>query len=257
MSTSIPYLDEHWSVVGGCSKCSPGCDHCWAEAVTRQRLAPQFPERYADLVGPDGWTGAVRCFEERLGQPARWRRPRVVGVGFMGDLFHEQVPDAFISQVFGAMEIHAQHTYLTLTKRHYTCGVLLDNYVLPHRLLALRMPHVWIGFTCCNQSEVDSLSCLLNSEPLWRHVFPHVWLSLEPLLEPVVLPAALLQRGGWVVAGSEAGAGRRSVGVDPFYALMRQCRDAHVPFYLKQWEVGNRVESIPVPKWAETPWGGQ
>jgi protein gp37 len=125
VGTDIQWTDETWNPVTGCSKVSPGCAHCYAERVAI-RL---WPSQYPNLPpGPDATLEQVRhgrprqftdvqCHEGRLDQPLRWKKPRKVFVNSMSDLFHEDVPDAFIDLVFAVMSLAPQHTFQILTKR--------------------------------------------------------------------------------------------------------------------------------------------
>lgn len=109
--SAIEWTEATWNPVTGCSKVSPGCAHCYAEAISLRfgrSVGPWTPENAADNVV---------LHPERLDQPLRWRRPRMIFVNSMSDLFHEQVPDDFIDGVFAAMALAPQHTYQVLTKR--------------------------------------------------------------------------------------------------------------------------------------------
>jgi len=103
--TKIEWTDATWNPVTGCSKVSPGCARCYAEALSRRFGMTRLP-----------WTPAnaaenVVLHPERLGAPLRWRKPRRVFVNSMSDLFHEQVPDEFIDRVFAVMAICGGESY--------------------------------------------------------------------------------------------------------------------------------------------------
>lgn len=113
----IPWCDETWNPVVGCSRVSEGCRNCWAERMAH-RINHARRSAYEDVVDGYGrWTGQTRLVESALAQPLRWRRPRRIGVCLMGDLFHESVPDEWIDRVFAVMALTPQHTYQVLTKR--------------------------------------------------------------------------------------------------------------------------------------------
>src|SRR5450755_1660551 len=105
-----------WPVTAGCDHISEGCENCYAATLTSGRLKHQ--PAYAGLAEKGRFNGTVRCLPERLDWPLRWRKPRRIFVCSMSDLFHEAVPDDFISQVFDVMEEASRHTFQVLTKRH-------------------------------------------------------------------------------------------------------------------------------------------
>ena len=119
--TTIEWTDATWNVVTGCSKVSPGCKNCYAEAVANRFWAKQYPPIPSVVNGePDGRDRRftdVQCHPDRLEQPLHWRKPQRIFVNSMSDLFHEDVPDEFIFQVFGVMFLAKQHTFQILTKR--------------------------------------------------------------------------------------------------------------------------------------------
>ena len=123
--SKIEWTDATWNVVLGCDRVSPGCDHCYA-IRTAHRLAGNpnhlIHDAYEGLVeerdGRLDWTGRVNLVPERLDLPLRWRRPRRIFVNAQADLFHADVPDEFIAQVFAVMALAPQHTFQVLTKRH-------------------------------------------------------------------------------------------------------------------------------------------
>ena len=113
--SNIEWCDATWSPVVGCTKVSPGCDHCYAETMSR-RLSHN--PKYALATKADGtWSGVVSCHEDVLDQPLRWKKPRMIFVCSMSDLFHSQVPWDFIVKVFDVMAATSWHTYQVLTKR--------------------------------------------------------------------------------------------------------------------------------------------
>lgn len=104
--SGIEWTEATWNPVTGCTKVSPACDNCYAERITH-RFGGDFAQ--------------VTLHEHRLEQPLRWRRPRMVFVNSMSDLFHEKVPDRFIARVFAVMHDADGHTFQILTKRHGRC----------------------------------------------------------------------------------------------------------------------------------------
>ena len=118
--SAIEWTDATWNPVTGCTKVSPGCDHCYAET---------FAERFRGVPGhhfEQGFDLTLR--PERLDQPLRWTRPRRIFVNSMSDLFHKDVPDEFIARVFAVMALAPQHTFQVLTKRHARMRALLTSH---------------------------------------------------------------------------------------------------------------------------------
>lgn len=114
--TRIEWTDQTWNPTTGCTRVSAGCDHCYAVAMTR-RLAGMGKEKYQGLVGKGHFNGVVKCHKDALSIPLRWRKPRMVFVNSMSDLFHRDVPFEFIDRVFAVMALCPQHTFQVLTKR--------------------------------------------------------------------------------------------------------------------------------------------
>lgn len=241
--TGIEWSDATWNPVTGCTKVSPGCDHCYAET---------FAERFRGVPGHHFERGFdVTLRPERLDIPTRWRRPRRVFVNSMSDLFHDAVPDEFIAEVFGVMGTCASHTFQLLTKRHARMRALLTSHsfvgaVLDHQFDWMRrspsrmqhepgvwpLPNVWLGVSVENQQWADiRIPALLDTPAAVR------FLSCEPLLGPVdlggyTLPGTPL---GWVICGGESGPGARPMHPDWARSLRDQCVAAGVPFLFKQW----------------------
>ena len=266
MSTGIPYCDETWELVGGCTPCSPGCDHCWAQRVTARLASHLRGRRYDGLVDADGkWTGTVRCVPERLAQPLSWKRPRVIFCTSRGDLFHPEVPDSFIYAALSIMAATPRHTYLLVTKRAARMAEIAQRIAAsaPHDEVNIQvfdlvnamngdfaqwpLPNVWALPTCCTQAEVDEKLRAVLASP-WAHV----GVSLEPLLEYVILPAGL----EWVIAGCESGPGRRRAERFWFNGLVLQCQ-GRMPLFLKQIQIDGKVDTRPTlagQAWRQRPW---
>ena len=113
--TSIAWTDETWNPLRGCSRISEGCRHCYAETMAARFSGPGQP--YEGTIRNGRWSGNVRIVPEKLGDPLRWTRPRMVFVNSMSDLFHDNVPNEFIAAVFGVIAAAPRHTFQVLTKR--------------------------------------------------------------------------------------------------------------------------------------------
>lgn len=218
MTTKIEWTDETWSPVTGCTKVSPGCDNCYAEAMTRR-----FEERWGDF-------GTVRLHPRRLDQPLRWRKPRRVFVCSMGDLFHKDVPTDFIVEVF-RMAFHTPHILQVLTKRssrmkRLAIGPFPDN--------------LWLGVSVEDRKRLVRVDHLRQTPAAVR------FLSCEPLLGD--LGELDLTGIHWVIVGGESGPRARPC--HPAWArnIKDQCQAAGVPFFLKQngvWAMTAGLRSQP------------
>jgi len=244
-NTRIEWSDATWNPVTGCTKVSPGCDRCYAERVT---------ERFN---GPGSFAN-VKRHSERLHLPLRWRKPRMIFVNSMSDLFHDEVPDAFIAEVFAVMALAQRHTFQLLTKRHARMRSLLNSEAFEDRVdLALRarmmggsiseqdcataprlpLPNIWLGVSVEDQKWANTrIPYLLGTPAAVR------FLSCEPLLGPLSLRPWITQESGrdrnaigWVIVGGESGPGARPM--HPAWArqIRDECVDAGVPFHFKQW----------------------
>lgn len=267
-NTKIEWTDASWSPVTGCTKVSPGCDHCYAETITNRFKRHPFEE--------------VQLHPNRLDQPSKWRTPRKIFVCSMGDLFHDAVDFDFVDQVFDAMLFAPQHTYQVLTKRPARM-----DYFARHFLNGRWPPHVWAG------TSVESAKYLPRLDVLARVPAKVRFLSAEPLLGPLDLRPWLQcpdcahdcfcspdygpceghrcytcgktafngQNGilGWVITGGESGPGGRPAHPDWFRGIRDQCQAAGVPYFHKQWgefapqEHGNMGRLVGVQSQADTP----
>jgi protein gp37 len=241
--SAIEWTDATWNAVRGCTKVAAGCKHCYAE---------RFAERFRGVPGHPFEQGFdVRLVPEALDLPLRWRKPRRVFVNSMSDLFHEDVPDSFILQVFEVMNRAPQHTFQVLTKR----AARMREWW--HRFPGLRF-NVWAGVSVEDQRAADERIPELLATPAAVR-----FLSCEPLLGPVDLtrwmrphlvdrtagtlhwndePGIANRSGTWnvrpldlVIVGGESGPGARPMHPAWARALCDQCVAARVPFFFKQW----------------------
>ena len=213
--SAIEWTNASWNPVTGCTKLSAGCDLCYAE---------RFAERFRGVPGhpfEPGFDLTLR--PERLEQPERWRRPRLIFVNSMSDLFHKKIGADFIGQVFDTMESADWHTYQVLTKR----SSLMRSFVNKRYAEESAPSHVWLGVSIENKSALSRLRHLRQTRATVRFV------SFEPLLGP--MGEVDLSGIHWVIAGGESGPGARPVAEDWLREIRDQCQAQGVAFFFKQW----------------------
>ncbi len=251
--TKIEWCDLTINPIVGCSKCSPGCDNCYAEkmAIRLAGHSGKTGERYQNVThffpeAGKGWNGSVdvdfSCFWDLPRKPAR------IFVGSMGDVFHPRVSQDAINTLFFQLAGCPQHTFMLLTKRPRNASVMLSH--VPHKGAPWPVKNVWLGVTVCNQAEVDEKIPRLLSTPAAKR-----FVSVEPMLEPVDLSSWMLcslpdceqcdkdcgaheEFGSsgldWVICGGETGPGARPMNPDWARSLRNQCNAVDVPFFFKQ-----------------------
>lgn len=213
--TAIEWTDATWNPVTGCTKITAGCDHCYAE---------RFSERFRGTPGhpfKNGFDLTLR--PERLEQPLQWRKPRMIFVNSMSDLFHKEIPAEFISSVFDTMERADWHIYQVLTKR----SSLLQKFV-GQRYGERKAPaHIWFGVSVEDKHATTRIRHLQRANVSIR------FLSIEPLIAPV----GTLSLAGidWVIVGGESGPGARPMKQEWVVDIRDQCVAARVAFFFKQW----------------------
>lgn len=235
--SEIEWTDATWNPVTGCTKVGPGCDHCYAE---------RFAERWRGIGGHPYEQGFdLRLWPSRLGQPALWKKPRMIFVNSMSDLFHKDVPREYIDRVFDAMEVADWHVYQVLTKR----SSLMRNYV-QRRYDGGRVPsHIWLGVSvedAAHKSRIEHLQ-QINSEARF--------ISFEPLLGPI--GEVDLTGIAWAIVGGESGPGARRMDAAWATELRKACAQFSVAFFFKQWG-GARPKSggrlLEGEEWNGFPW---
>ena len=218
--SSIEWTDATWNPTTGCDRVSAGCDNCYALTLAR-RLKAMGLAKYQNDGDPrtSGPGFALTLHEDTLTAPYRWRAPRLVFVDSMSDLFHPDVPPAFIQKVFAVMADTPRHTYQILTKRSRRLAALAPDLDWP--------PNVWMGVSVENDRYAFRVDHLRSVEAAVRFV------SAEPLLGP--LPGLDLSSIHWLIAGGESGPNARPMDAAWVRDLRDQCREANVAFFFKQW----------------------
>lgn len=247
--TGIEWTDATWNPTTGCDRVSPGCDNCYALTLAKRLKAMGSPRYQADGNPSTSGPGfGVTEHPDALDQPIRWTKPRRIFVNSMSDLFHKEVDDWFIAQVFAVMALAPQHTFQILTKRHGRMRSLVsgDLYDLMIRALgdpslgwdesriAWPLPNVWLGTSVEDQKRADlRIPALLETPATVR------FLSMEPLLGPVDLINGLgdswLTGIDWIIVGGESGPGSRPMRPEWVRSLRDQADVAGVAFHFKQW----------------------
>jgi protein gp37 len=193
-NSAIEWTDASWNPIAGCSVVSPGCTNCYAMREAGGRLAGNLKYRGLTLGSKAGpvWTGEVRLWEAALDQPRRWRKPRMIFVNSMSDLFHESVPSRDLDRIFGAMAAAPQHIYQVLTKRAWR----MRRYILSTTRRGELAPNLWLGVSVEDRARLPRVN-VLRTTPAAAVRF----LSLEPLLED--LGPLDLSGIDWVIVGGE------------------------------------------------------
>jgi protein gp37 len=214
--SKIEWTDATWNPMRGCTKISPGCKNCYAAT---------FAERFRGVPGHPYEQGFdLRLVPEKLTEPLKWTKPRMIFVNSMSDLFHEGVPDDYIEAVVEVMATANWHTYQVLTKRSQRMQEMLTSSLRA----AAKLPHIWWGVSVENRKHgLPRIKHLRGARTAMN------FLSVEPLLED--LGQIDLRGIQWVIVGGESGAGARPMQRNWVVNIRRQCRAANVPFFFKQW----------------------
>ena len=210
LSSHIEWTEATWNPVTGCDEISPGCAHCYART---------FAERFRGVPGHPYEMGFDLTLREgRLRQPLDWKKPKVVFVNSMSDLFHDNVPESYIRQVFEVMRKAHWHTFQVLTKRSERMADVASRMNVPD--------NVWMGVSVENQRWTTRIDDLRRVDAAVR------FLSCEPLLGPLDLN---LEGINWVIVGGESGHGARPMNPDWARNIRDRCVDEGVAFFFKQW----------------------
>lgn len=230
--SKIEWTESTWNPVTGCSKVSPGCQHCYAERMAF-RLHAMGTAKYAN-----GFETTIH--EDALLAPLSWRKPRLVFVNSMSDLFHPDVPTEFILRAIEVMRRADWHQFQVLTKRSERLAEI-DGLV--------RWPdNLWLGVSVESEKYLHRIDDLRNTNAAVR------FLSLEPLLGP--LGRIDLQGIHWAIVGGESGPGAREMHVEWVTQIRDQCVLECVPFFFKQWGGVNKKRTgrlLDGRTWDEMP----
>jgi len=258
MPSKIEWTEETWNPVRGCSHVSPGCDHCYAERMASRFSLPG--QAYEGLTHNGKWNGYLTFDSKTLEKPLKWKKPRMVFVNSMSDLFHYGVEEGGIAQMFAVMAAYQQHTFQILTKRPKRMHDLLrdgeDSIVAHDTAIYVRrrhgywmwpLPNVWLGVTAENQQTADErIPLLLQTPAALRFV------SFEPLLGPIQWPEVIKDGRvypDWIIVGAESGPGARPMEIGWARQIVKDAILGEVPVFVKQ--LCDKGRKIPFEQWPE------
>ncbi|WP_462221862.1 DUF5131 family protein [Ferruginibacter sp.] len=217
--SSIEWTEMTWNPTTGCTKISAGCKYCYAEVMTRRLMAMGI-DKYKDGF-------AVRTHEDSLMTPFEWKKPKVVFVNSMSDLFHPDVPVEFIKKVFHVMNNTPQHTYQVLTKR-------ADRLFEIHEQLNWTN-NIWMGVSVEDERVTQRIDFLRQTNAAVK------FLSCEPLIGPLM--NLNLLGIDWVIVGGESGRKARPMEEWWVWDIKQQCQEQEVLFFFKQWGGTNKKKA--------------
>lgn len=232
INSTIEWTESTWNPITGCTKISPGCEHCYAERMAKRLQA----------MGQPNYTNGFKLalHEKVLELPLMWKKPQTIFVNSMSDLFHENVPAKFIQRAFHIMEQAHWHRFQILTKRSER--LLELNPKLPWNF------NIWMGVSVENQEHTFRIDHLRKTGARIKFI------SFEPLLGPIL---NLNLRGiDWVIVGGESGPKARPMDASWVVNIRNQCQGAKVPFFFKQWGGPNRKKNgrkLEGRTWDEIP----
>lgn len=218
-NSSIEWTESTWNPVTGCTKVSPGCQHCYAERMAK-RLKAMGQPNYANGF-------KLTLHEHALELPLKWKKPQIIFVNSMSDLFHKDVPARFIQETFDVMRRAHWHQFQVLTKRSERLLEMSQTIEWPN--------NVWMGVSVERQNYVFRIADLRETRAEIKFV------SFEPLLGS--LPGLDLQGIDWAIVGGESGPGARPMQKDWVLGIQAQCQRDQVPFFFKQWGGVNKKKA--------------
>ena len=235
-NTAIEWTNATWNPVTGCTRISAGCDNCYAE---------RFAERFRGVKGHPFETGFdLTLRPQRLDQPLKWRKPQMIFVNSMSDLFHKNIPTEFVEDVFDTMERAHWHSFQVLTKR----SSRMRNFVNKRYAGKSAPAHIWLGASVEDGTKLSRVRHVRQMAAAVR------FLSIEPLIGPI----GELDLTGihWVIVGGESGPRARPMQPAWVIDIRDQCTDAGIAFFFKQWG-GLRPKSggreLEGREWSEWP----
>lgn len=222
--TEIEWTDATWNPVSGCRIISAGCTNCYAMRMAA-RLQAMDHASYIGTTRKSGkrhiWSGETHLLEDTLDIPLKWKKPRLVFVNSMSDLFQDSVPFEFVDRVWKTMEKAPSHTFQILTKQPDRMAEYLSHRSKP------ALKNVWVGTSIEDHQVVSRISELNNCDAVVRFI------SFEPLIGPV--GELDLSSIHWAIVGGESGPGARPLKSEWIEEIFEQCESQDVRFFFKQW----------------------
>ena len=211
MGTKIEWTEETWNPITGCTKCSEGCANCYA-ARFANRLKAMGNKRYSNGF-------AVTVHHDLFEKPLQWKKPKMIFVNSMSDIFHDDVPDNDIIELFRIMSIASKHTFQVLTKRAERLEEMSSRLIWSD--------NIWMGVSIENKDSI------YRADHLKRSGAKVKFISAEPLLESI----SCIDLNGidWVIVGGESGAHCRPIKEEWAIEIKDKCKELKIPFFFKQW----------------------
>ncbi len=264
----------------GCTKISPACNGCYAEKMAERLGYMKVPD-YIKVINwqetdaeywqeakffPQGWNGKIVLRPDLLEKPLHWRKPRIIFVDSMSDIFHESIPFEFIDKVMATIALCPQHKFLVLTKRierakeyfesrkHLSPIIQEAQKISGISALGITnpIPNLWLGVTCENQQLWAERTIPLDKIPAARK-----FISFEPLLSVMpIVPSTLIEsKINWVVVGAETGAKARYCPLEWIEYIVEVCGEAGVPVWVKSVQIDRQPAKAPkiIHKFTELP----
>lgn len=231
-NSKIEWTETTWNPVTGCTKISIGCKNCYAERIALH-LKKMGQKRYRNGF-------KVTLHEDVLEYPLRWKKSRIIFVNSMSDLFHEEIPEYFIRDIFSIMNQSTQHIFQVLTKRSKRLNTLASKLKWAE--------NIWMGVTVETGDFLNRINDLILTPAKTKFI------SLEPLLSP--MPELPLHGIDWVIVGGESGPNARPMRPEWVESVRDQCIENNTPFFFKQWGGLNKHKAGRILKgrtWDEMP----
>ncbi len=217
--TKIEWTESSWNPITGCSKISDGCLNCYAEKMAKRLQA----------MGIKGYKNGfdVTLQYHQLEKPLKIKKPQMIFVNSMSDIFHEKVPDNYILEIFEIMNKAYWHTFQVLTKRPERLEKLKDKINWTN--------NIWLGATIESNKYIDRANYIKNTNAKIKFI------SFEPLIDSV--KDINLDGIDWVIVGGESGSGARIIKKEWIYEIKEKCERLNIPFFFKQWGGTNKKKS--------------
>ncbi|MEO1243788.1 MAG: DUF5131 family protein [Pseudomonadota bacterium] len=243
--SDIEWTDATWNPVSGCRVLSAGCTNCYAMRMAARLQAMDHPS-YRGTTRKSGnryvWTGKTHLLEGTLNIPLTWKKPRLVFVNSMSDLFQDNIPFDYVERVWQIMEKAKLHTFQILTKQPERMAAFLRH----RNKHALK--NVWLGTSVEDRRVVHRIAELKKCRAAVRFI------SFEPLVGQV--GKVNLSKIDWAIVGGESGPNSRPLEIEWVDQIFDQCEHFDTHFFFKQWGGVNKKRTGRTFKgrtWDEMP----